>query len=439
MTMNTFGISSYQRLLIGCALDPDVPDSFHSAMTLAWAYRVTPALKQRVLKRAFDKLVQRHDTLRLRFVQEGTNWRALILPEHPTGLRIEDLSHLSDADEQEAIVRLAQQPMTALSDVLFETVLIQSGAHGSVLLMRAHHAITDGYGVSVLVEDLLKFAFGMPLVSHAPSHADFITLQTRRVARNKAAKDTFWNDMLADPPPKPNMGCQARGLAPASAHTTGPCGAFVNILTPDQSRALDAKVKASGLSAFSYVYAAYGEAICAMGGVDEACICTVLGRQDTALARFVGPDIQEFALRYRATPGDITLGATRIRDMLSGAAAHLPYDAFHDPQHDLHKRLHATRTLCGGFFIAMSVSMTRATKEKSSTKLVDAAQTGKVSLGYMTIEQVPLPFDTVFSEMLLAVTQDDTGPNMSLRYATRAYDRAEVDLFVRHMVDRLGV
>lgn len=52
MTMNTFGISSYQRLLIGCALDPDVPDSFHSSMTLSWAYRVTPALNKRTLKRA---------------------------------------------------------------------------------------------------------------------------------------------------------------------------------------------------------------------------------------------------------------------------------------------------------------------------------------------------------------------------------------------------
>lgn len=439
MTNTNLGISSYQKLLIDCALDQEVPDSFHSGMTLSWAYRIRPSLKARTLKRAFDKLVARHDSLRLKFVREGDAWKAWIRDTHPTGLLLEDFGHLSDKAEHQAIVTLSEKPMTALSDVMFEIVLIQSGDRGSVLLFRAHHAIIDGYGVSILVEDFLKLAFGIPLTSSAPSHKDFITLQTRRVARNKADKDAFWDEMLSDLPAAPELGCKARGLPPANARRPDECGAFDDFLSAEQSKALDERSKSTGISVFSYVYASYCEALCDLGGVREVCVTTVLGRQESALARFVGPDIQEFVLRYQKTPGDISLGAAQVSARLASAMKALPYDAFHQPEHELHKRLHEERTLTCGFFISMMVPTTLSARSQSANKMLDTFDTGRISLGFMTIERLALPFDTVHSEILVTVTQGEIGPNISLRYQKRAFAASEAEAFVQYMVQRLGV
>lgn len=40
--------------------------------------------------------------------------------------------------------------------------LLEFGEHGDVVVFRAHHAITDGYGLTILVEDLVKLLFGVP-------------------------------------------------------------------------------------------------------------------------------------------------------------------------------------------------------------------------------------------------------------------------------------
>lgn len=437
MKNDIYGITSYQQQLIDCALDPDVSRDFHSAMTLAWAYRATPALKPRTLDRAFHKLVKRHDSLRIKFVQDRGQWKAWVRPEHPSGLRVEDLSRLPDDAEEAAIVALAQEPMTALSEALFEIVLIQSGARGSIILVRAHHSIIDGYGVTVLMEDFLKLAFGLPVLSRAVSHREFIALQDRRLAKDGAKKDAFWNEMFADPLPRPNLGCFARGLQPASARMPDACGTFANILTDEQSQALDRRVRTTGISAFSYIFSAYGSALCECGGVKEVLVASVMGRQETALANFVGPDIQEFALRYRMSPAGLDARAKLVRALLAEASEALPYDAFHQPSHELRKRMHTAGTLTNAFFIAMAVPTVRFS-QAGSANMVDLATSKRISLGYMTLERIDLPFDSVFSEILLSVSQEDTGPNLTMRYQKRAYDEDEAKAIADRMVHHLS-
>ena len=82
---------------------PYCSDAYHDKALLRWAHLITPSLDERRAKRAFDKLVERHDSLRLKFESENGEWRAHVLPKHPSGIVIEEYGDVND-EAFEAIV-----------------------------------------------------------------------------------------------------------------------------------------------------------------------------------------------------------------------------------------------------------------------------------------------------------------------------------------------
>ena len=129
-------ISAFQKLMIRTALDPETTAEYHQTMTVRMAFRITPGASDRTVQRAFARLVARHDSLRLRFVQDNSDWKAEILPDHPLGLIKEDLSPLSETEQTAIVHDRAYHPMTAFSDALFEMLLLKCGYRGDVILIR---------------------------------------------------------------------------------------------------------------------------------------------------------------------------------------------------------------------------------------------------------------------------------------------------------------
>ena len=102
-------------------------------------------------RRALALTMAANDALRLRI--DADNPRQSFHPEVPPPL---DLLDLSDADDPEATFRsfIAHnfaRSFDAATDPLFHFVLAKGGAGQWFLLIRYHHLIIDGMGISLMI------------------------------------------------------------------------------------------------------------------------------------------------------------------------------------------------------------------------------------------------------------------------------------------------
>ena len=166
-----------------------------------------PGLDGEVLRRALALLAQRHDSLRLRFVQEGGQWRQR---HGPALLPLE----IIDGDEPGAIAaagELVQRSLDLSQGPLMAAAWIRLDAEGRQgrLLLAGHHLVVDGVSWRVLLDDLAGLYHtlqqgGAP--SQLPPATDLPTWsQALRVhAQSPAvtAELAYWRSVV-EPPEQP--------------------------------------------------------------------------------------------------------------------------------------------------------------------------------------------------------------------------------------------
>lgn len=433
-------ISACQEMMIATALDPETHIGYDQIQTVRWGFRITPSASVRTLKRAFDKLVARHDSLRLQFVRDpsGAGWKAEILPEHPVGLIVKDLSTLPRSEQDAVIADIATTSKTALSDPLFDLHLFKCGAQGDVVVGRAHHSIIDGFGLVVLIEDLLKFVLNMPALRSAVSHEQFITARLDKIEKNRAASEAFWFDRLLPPPNEPVIGRVAKGLPTASSRVSSNAVAIGRLLEDGQSRKLDLRAKETGISAFSWIHAAFSDVLCDLAKQDEVLINSILGRQDPALSNFVGAEYQEVMIRFRKEVAGLEESARRVQAEIAAAAAATPTDLFFSLNSRIAREVKKTDAHAMRFLVHNLVPTGRLANSPFS-KLFSGAMQGRISIGIVTIERLEWPYEAQFAEIFVPISRVGAGTNAALIAQEAAFSQTEVQEMARAMVNKLGL
>ena len=403
-----FLLSYYQQRMLAAALDPETSVGFHVNQTISWAVRITPGVSSRTLRRAFDQLVSRHDSLRLRFVELGSVWRAEVLSTHPIGLIIEELGEMSEEAQRKAISERCADPMTALSDPMFEMRLLKFGSGGDVILVRVHHAVIDGYSIALLLEELLKHALNMAVSDSPLSHGDFIAHRSKQLLDRAEEKEAFWKEALLPFPEKLNIGRTVQGLPDLSPLNIGKTNTLNNVLTPQASAEVEALVKSTGASAFCHLHAAFSETLCAKAEQDAVLVHSVVGRREAAVASFIGAEMIEFPLRY--TCGS---GASWVSKQISACAEMLPTTALGDDT-PMGQEMRA-KTKDWMRFLVHIRTPTGRFSTSPFRKVFEEAMAGKISLGFITVERIDLSKQTDSGfELQLNVTSTSQGPQASL-------------------------
>ena len=421
--------SFYQKMLLDQCQSPDTTQEYLDYITLKWAFHVTPGGDVRRIRRAFDKLTQRHDSLRLNFMQGERGWKARILPHHPTGLIVEDLGEMSKEDMLEAVTERAMQPMPILSDTLFQMHLLKFGDMGDVALTRVHHAVMDGYSIILLIEELLKHLVNLPVLGKPVSHIDFVAHRTRALKLTEKAHKDYWNKELLPIAPPPDIGRHKKGLPRlASPSRMSKNVGLANFVPAEGIKRLAARGKGSGVTAYSYLFAAFGDVMCQDAGTDHILINAVIGRKDAVLANFIGAEMQMITIKYAPQPTmNIDEKAKYVSDKLAEGIAHLPTTAFHPDgaiETDFAKNNRARKQL----LIHIPHSPGRM-KSSPFARLFSSAISGKLSFGMIKIERLKLPRPTLTDfELSLKIDEGPDGLTASLASDEAGFDLNDLNL-----------
>ena len=250
-----------QRMWVLHTLAPD-----SSAYTVASAARVSGPLDPDRLRRALERLAERHPALRSTFAQRGGRPVRLVAPPGAVPLEIVDLgTRPPQAAEQERAARAAAETARAwdlAAAPAYRVTLLSTGPRDHLLVASFHHIVVDGWSISVFHRDLGRYyAADTAAIGAGPVRTPAGAERTEReyLAGDAAAHDlAYWRRQLAE---LPELDLPIARTGPAGptdgGASSGGAQRFEARLPVATTRALEAAGRRRRLSLFTVAGAAF--------------------------------------------------------------------------------------------------------------------------------------------------------------------------------------
>ncbi|MCA1681611.1 MAG: amino acid adenylation domain-containing protein, partial [Actinobacteria bacterium] len=265
--------------------------------------RLVGPLDVAALTAALQALLVRHESLRTTFDEMDGKGVQVVHPAHEVPVPVMDLSGSSSPGPDELDQVLSEEcsrPFDFQRGPLFRTLLVRLSEGDHVLLLTAHHIVTDGGSMGVLVEELgtLYDAALRGEVAVLPplplQYGDFAVWQRMRFsgAALEGQLD-YWKRQLAGISPLELPTDRTRPAVRTSA------GAVHEFVVPSAVTAqLGELARAAGTTLFTTLMAACQVLFARYAGQDDVAIGTVVsGRNRPELERIVGFFVNTVVLR----------------------------------------------------------------------------------------------------------------------------------------------
>ncbi|MGH7617816.1 MAG: amino acid adenylation domain-containing protein, partial [Gemmatimonadaceae bacterium] len=179
---------------------------------IAWRLRLRGPLEAGVLRRALDRIVARHETLRTTFRAVGSGEpRQHIAPATTSAFALRETSLTEPNGREQAVAALveaeARAPFALDVGPLIRGQLVTLAPDDHVLLVTLHHIVSDGWSAALFLDELrLLYTAAQtgrpdPLPQVAVQYADYAVWQRELLARGElAAQAAYWRETLAGAP-----------------------------------------------------------------------------------------------------------------------------------------------------------------------------------------------------------------------------------------------
>jgi amino acid adenylation domain-containing protein len=168
------------------------------------------------LRRAFQEVTRRHESLRTRFVSMQGEPRQVIDQEARMELALTDLTSVSPALAAEQLKDLEWQESRTPFDLergpLVRLKLVRLAPEDHVLLVTMHHIVSDGWSFKILLHELKAlyeaFAGGneSPLREPSIQYSDFAVWQRNWLSSDRLEEQVgYWTRQLAGAPTRLEM------------------------------------------------------------------------------------------------------------------------------------------------------------------------------------------------------------------------------------------
>ena len=307
------------------------------AQNLPFAFQLTGVLHREALERSFLELMQRHESLRSRFVDlEGQPVRMLATTLESLDFHITDLRTLPDVEREQEAQRLMQQvidrPFDLKAGQLLRVHLLQLQDQEHLLLLVVHHIVFDGWSEGVLFQELAKLyeVFSTGQSASLPDlpiqYGDFAAWQRQYLqGEMQHILLSYWQRQLGD-------GLPVQLLPAARRHPVGSTRRSARQtfrLSSELTQALKQLSRRERTTLFVSLLAAFKLVLHRYTGQSDLFVCTpTANRTRHELKGLIGYFINLLILRTDVS-GDPSFQELmgRIRQVVSGANAHqdLPF------------------------------------------------------------------------------------------------------------------
>ncbi|MBN3958479.1 non-ribosomal peptide synthetase [Nostoc sp. NMS8] len=333
-----------QRLWFLAQLEPDSP--FYNTPA---AVRLEGQLNVEALQQSFNEIISRHEVLRTNFQTREGQPVAIISEEKPLTLQIFDISKLP-SNQQEAEIKQeaaqeAQQSFDISKDHLLRVKLLRLGEQEHIVLLTMHHIVSDGWSISVLVQELAtlyqSFCNGQPspLSELAIQYVDFAAWQRQWLQGEVLETQiSYWLKHLENAPKILELPTDY----PRPAIQTFRGATYSFKLSPELSASLNKLSQQQGSTLFMTLLAGFQTLLWRYTGSEDIVVGSpIANRNRIEIERLIGFFVNTLVLRTNlaGNPSFEEL-LKRVREVALGAYTHqdLPFELLVEqlqPQRDL--------------------------------------------------------------------------------------------------------
>ncbi|MBJ6760929.1 amino acid adenylation domain-containing protein [Myxococcaceae bacterium JPH2] len=315
-----------QRLWLLDQLEPG-----STAYTILAALRLRGPLNPRALVRAFQALLQRHESLRTRFLADEAGPHQVIHEDAAPDMRLIDLHDLPESEQERESLALAsdeaERPFDLTRGPLVRGLLIRRDDTHHLLVVTMHHIISDGWSSAVLIRELssLYAAFTAGQDARLPAlssqYADYALWQRQWLRGDVLDSQVdYWRRQLAGAPTALNLPTDK----PRPAVQTFRGGRVPVKLGAELTRGISALCAREGVTPFMALLTGLQALLSRLSGQPDVVVGSpIAGRGDAELEGLIGCFVNTLALRTRMDVAlDFRALLKRVRDVTLGAYAH---------------------------------------------------------------------------------------------------------------------
>ncbi len=301
---------------------------------MAEALRLRGRLDVDALRRALQTIVDRHESLRTHFGEEQGVPVQIIAPSVTLEIPIEDLSHLSLAEQQRHVAASVNEEWSKPFDLahgpLLRVKLLKLAEEEHVFLRTFHHIVSDGWSLGVFMRELRELyeAYSQRREISLPDlplqFADFALWQMQEAMSGAQDEDlSFWKKQLTGIPEELEIP-RDRPRPPLQTYAGDARGITVPVETV-------AALKRCGQSTlYMTLLAAFAVLMSRTSGQDDIVVGSpIANRQDERLEGLIGYFANMLVMRARVNP-DATFGELleSVRDWALEAYRHqdIPFE-----------------------------------------------------------------------------------------------------------------
>ncbi|MDF5727434.1 MAG: non-ribosomal peptide synthase/polyketide synthase, partial [Rhizonema sp. PD38] len=375
------------------------------------------------LKQSLIEIIHRHEALRTNFVAVDGKLSQIIQTEPNWTVTVVDLQHLPVTEQKTAAQKLLQQqviePFNLAHEALIRATSIVLSPTEQWLLLCMHHVVSDGWSMSVFVQELTKLYNAYlegkpsPLLPLPIQYADFALWQRQWLQGEILNSQlSYWKQQLANAPtflPLPTD--RPRG----SVQTFN--GAHLEFaLSVELTQKLVKLSHELGCTLFMTLLAAYNTLLYRYTGQTDILVGTPIANRDrTEIEGLIGFFVNTLVMRTNLdqNPSFSEL-LPRLREMALSAYAHqdLPFE--------------------------MLVEALQPERDMSHTPLFQVmfvlqnTPASQLELTGLSVSELPIETSTVKFDLTLVMENTGTGLFGWWQYNTDLFDSSTIERMMGH-------
>lgn len=405
------------------------PDSIFN---LLYAVRIPAEIDVAALKSVFQKLVERHPTLRSTFSAQKGEPVQQIQENMEVAFNRVDAAGWTAEELKARLEEEAHRPFDLENGPLFRVHLFSRSANDHVLLQTIHHIVADLWSQAIIASEIGQLYSAVKSGSDLPEinvqYSDFIRWQGEMLDSPQGAELwKYWQEKLAGELPVLNLSTDRPRPAVQTFKGSLKALKFKNEL----AHKLKLISEENGATLFMTLLTAFKVLLYRYTGQDDLVVGTpTTGRSHHDLSPMVGYFVNPLPLRsdLSGEPRFVDFLA-QVRQTVVDVIAHQDY-----PLALLVEKLQPPRDTSRTPFFQVMFVLQRAhlLNDAGLSSFAIGSEENELNLGGLPLRSMPLEERGAPFELTLMMAESSEGLAASLTYNTALFDEATIDRMLSH-------